>query len=156
MQELENKKSRPKWLFGFKHFSFFIFILFLFLFCFYVLAFLTFVSSQQDWITSSTFTIKGFYLLLSALPWTLFFFSIFMIFAASIISRKYSLSYKKPFIFTLIFIIFILTFTNFVFTASGARGYLKEEAFKRGIKLAPNNLLDLRKDIQEMRIYEVQ
>jgi sensor histidine kinase YesM len=147
-------KVKPKWLFTFKAISFFIFILFLFAFTFYILAFTAFIIRDHDWIIDTTFSIKGIYLLLNALPFTLLFASLFMIAVASLVSRKYSLSYKKPFIYTLMTIIAILLLSHFAFVSSGARNFLKEEAYARGIKLAPSNLLELRKDMQKMRIYE--
>jgi hypothetical protein len=147
-------KAKPKWLFAFKAISLFIFMLFLFVFAFYIIAFTAFIIRDHDWIIDTTFSLKGMYLLMQALPWTLLLTSILMILTASFVSRKYSLSYKKPFIYTLLTIIIILFTTHFIFVSSGARNLLKEAAFARGINLAPSNLLELRKDMQKMRIYE--
>lgn len=153
-QEIEegNLKPKPKWLFAFKSFGLLVFILFVILFSFYVLAFLGFVLSERDWVQDSTYSLQGIYFLLNTLPISMIILAVFMILTASITAYKYGLSYRKPFVYTLIVIGIILLGGRYVFDKSGLQQYIKEEAFRREIRLVPSSWQELRNSIKSAQM----
>lgn len=153
-QEIEENKlkPKPKWLFAFKSFGLLVFILLVILFSFYVLAFLGFVLSERDWVQDNTYSLQGIYFFLNTLPVSMIFLAGFMILTASFIAYKYGLSYRKPFINTLIVIVFVLFGSRYIFAKSGLQQYIKEEAFSRNIQLVPTTWKKLRDGVKSAQM----
>lgn len=162
MEELKNKifqeidraeiTPRPKWLFAFKSFGLMMSVLFIVLFSFYVLAFVGFILSERDWIQESTYSLQGAYFLLNTLPISMIFLAISMILIASVTAYKYGLSYRKPFVYTLIVVSLTLLGGRYLFYKSGLQEYIKKEAFKTHIQLVPNSWKELRNDVKSAQM----
>jgi hypothetical protein len=162
MEELKNKifqeieenklKPKPKWLFAFKSLGLLLFILFIILFSFYVLAFVGFILSERDWIQESTYSLQGAYFLLNTLPISMIFLAMSMILVASVTAYKYGLSYRKPFVYTLIVVSLTLLGGRYLFYKSGLQEYIKEEAFKTHIQLVPDSWKELRNDVKSAQM----
>lgn len=154
LHEIESGKvkPKPKWLFAFKSLGLVFSLLFILLFTFYILAFLGFIMSERDWVQESTYSLSGLYFLLSTLPLTIIFLAIFMVIVASLTAYKYGLSYKKPFIYTLLVIIVLLFTTRYVFVLSGLQKYIKEKAFAEKVQLVPNSWREMREGVKNAQL----
>lgn len=153
-KEIEENKlqPKPKWLFAFKSLGLLLSILFVILFSFYVLAFVGFVLSERDWVQESTYSLQGVYFLLNTLPVSMIFLAGCMVVAASFTAYKYGLSYRKPFIYTLVGITIVLLGSRYIFAKSGLQKYIKEEAFNRQIQLVPSSWKELRNSVKSAQM----
>lgn len=111
-------KMKPKIYFVLKTILFAgIFGLFL-IFSFFFLSFIHFhLISSGIWYLPK-FGIEGFFVFLKSLPWFLMILAIFLILILEILSRKFSFSFKRPILISLLTIIFIVFLGSFLFTKS--------------------------------------
>jgi hypothetical protein len=86
------------------------------------------------------------------IPWTLVLIGLLSVFMFSITSKTFYKIYRKPFL-TFFFTVFIcILLSHILLMETGTMKLLKEEAFKNGIKLAPEKLLNFRES-QTRSIY---
>lgn len=107
-------KMKPRFYFilkGIFFFGFFALILgFSFLFCSFIHFHLV---SSGIWYLPR-FGVLGFLVFLKSLPWILIALAIFLILILEILSRKFSFSFKRPILFSLLAIIFIIFLGSFL------------------------------------------
>lgn len=109
-------RMRPKIYFILKTISFFgLFVLFLF-FSFLFFSFIHFYLISSGLWYLPQFGIKGFFVFLKYLPWTLIFFALFLFLILEIFTRK--ISFKWPILFSILGMIILLMVGSFLISKS--------------------------------------
>jgi hypothetical protein len=72
--------------------------------------------------------------------------SLLALLIAGIVFRHFEFAYKRSVLGTILTVIVVIITTHILFIYTGIQKFVKEEAFKRGIPLAPEGLRQMRKD----------
>ncbi len=142
---MKNKvKMKPKYLFWLKTFSFAFAAVFFSLLTFYIFSFIGYLFIDWGLLNTPRFGMMGLLETLRSLPILLIFLGIFAIYMTLRFAKYFSFIYKKN-VVNLFSSIFIFIFiSQIIFILSGAQEYIKQEAFKRKMPLAPNILKEMR------------
>lgn len=111
---------------------------------FYIFAYVIFLFVDNGLMVIPFDAEGGMLKFIIEIPWTLVFLGLISLFLFSITSKTFYKIYKKPLITFYFSVLMCVVLSHIIFLETGTMKYLKEEAFKAGIKLAPEKLLQFR------------
>jgi hypothetical protein len=92
---------------------------FLFLLILFIVTFIIFVLQENGGFFAANFGPAGWSVFLSSLPWSIFLLSLALLLVLWLLLRRYSVVYHRPFLYTLLFLIVVISITAvFLFPSS--------------------------------------
>lgn len=119
---------------------------------FYIFAYVIFLFVDNGLMVIPFDTEGGMLKFIIEIPWTLVFLGLISLFLFSVTSKTFYKIYKKPLITFYFSVLMCVVLSHIIFLETGTMKYLKEEAYKAGIKLAPGKLLQFR-DSQTQNLF---
>jgi hypothetical protein len=111
---------------------------------FYIFAYVIFLFVDNGLMVIPFDAEGGILKFIIEIPWTLVILGLFSLFLFSITSKTFYKIYKKPLITFYFSVLMCVVLSHIIFLETGTMKYLKEEAYKAGIRLAPEKLLQFR------------
>lgn len=116
LKEIKENKTemKPRWHFVLKATLILLGIFILSLALLYLVSFILFVLRQNGLYFITPFGFRGITIFLLSLPWILVFVSIAFLLALEVMIRKYSFSYRRPILYSLLAIFVLVTIGGFI------------------------------------------
>lgn len=111
-------------------------ILFVFLLSVFIISFVVFLVRVNGATILPSFGIRGIGLFFASLPWLLILLAVAFIFCIELLSRRFSVSYKRPLLYTILGIVFVVAVLGFVFGRIGIHERLSSVSQKHDIPFA--------------------
>lgn len=119
---------------------------------FYIFAYVIFLFVDNGLMVIPFDSEGGLLKFIVEIPWTLVLLGLFSLFLFSVTSKTFYKIYKKPLITFYFSVLICVVLSHIIFLETGTMKYLKEEAYRAGIKLAPAQLLRFR-DSQTQNLF---
>lgn len=114
---LENIKMKPKWHFILQGILLFVSIMILILILIYLFSFFILFLNSQSFNKLPLHELKDFINITRNLPWIIIIFSFIGLFALETLVNKYEFAHRKPFLYSLIFIMIIITISGYALSS---------------------------------------
>lgn len=128
-------KMKPRLYFFLTGILFLIIFSFFFIISFFLVSFIHFHLISSGLWYLPRFGAKGVLIFLKSLPWPLIIFTIFLILLLEFLSRKFSLSFKKPVLISLLAIVFLVFLGSFLLSKGNVHPRLLLKARERKVPL---------------------
>lgn len=106
-------KMKPRWFFVLKSILKILFIVVLFLILVYFISFANFIVNERIVLNGGP-EYGGWAKFLFGIPWLIIFLSFVMLFLLEVLVRKYSFVYRRPLVYSLFFIVFLIFIMGFM------------------------------------------
>lgn len=124
---------RPRWHFVLKGILAIVGIGILALSLIYLLSFVVFILRQTGVMFVPIFGMRGLIVFAFSSPWLLILLSVIFIFVLEVLVRRYSFSYRKPLLYTMLSIVFVATIGTYLISQTSVHQRLLQHAEKGGL-----------------------